>query len=202
LYDIANDPGETRDVASGHPGLCAELQREINERMAAMPVVKEHHTIPVGYPEWPVTHLETQDAITSGSIQRSSVHPNCSWICGWTDLKDDLTWQIEVETAGTYLLTVLYSAHAGMLGSRFEAACEGSACVFDIVEEFNAPELRGMDRYPREESYEKAFAPMVAGNLTLPKGPARFILRGLLKPGEEMPHLRGVKLTLVPTACP
>lgn len=135
LYDIANDPGETRDVASEHPGLCAELKRETDTMVAAMPAVKEHHTIPVGYPEWPVTHLETQDAITSGSIQRSSIHPNCSWICGWTDLNDDLTWQIEVETAGTYALTLLYSAHAGMLGSRFEAECGGSTCAFGIVEE-------------------------------------------------------------------
>jgi len=197
LYNIAEDVGETRDLAGEQPERAAAMRRELDHLFAELPPVLKNVVIPVGYTDWPVTYLQTQDAELQGRLKRSSIHPNCSWICEWRDLNDSLLWHIDVETSGTYRVGVMYSAHSGQLGSRFSAECGADSCAFEIDEEFNQPELHGFDRYPRKESYEKEFTLFECATMTLPKGTADFVLKALRMPGEEMPHVRALKLELI-----
>jgi len=197
LYDIAGDVGETSDLASEQPELASRMKRELDALLAELPPIAKNAVIPVGYEEWPVTYLQTQDAELLGALGRSSVHPNCSWICEWKDLDDCLLWHVDVKTSGSYELSIMYSAHRGQLGSRFSAECGEGSRVFEIDEEFNRPELRGLDRYPRDESYEKEFATHGCGTMALQKGIGEFVLRARAMPGEEMPHVRALKLELI-----
>ncbi len=197
LYNIAEDIGETRDLAGEESERAVAMKSELDSLFAQFPPVVQNAVIPVGYEAWPVTYLQTQDAKLRGELKRSSIHPNCSWICEWQDLDDSLLWHIDVETAGMYKVGVMYSAHAGQLGSRFSAECGAERREFQIDEEFNHPELHGFDRYPRSESYEKEFKLLECGTLTLSKGPAEFVLKALNMPGEDMPHVRALKLELV-----
>jgi len=197
LYNVPEDVGETSDLAGEQPELASRMKRELDAFLAELPPVAKNAVIPVGYEAWPVTYLQTQDAELLGTLKRSSVHPNCSWIRGWEDLNDYLRWHIEVETSGSYRVNVMYSAHTGQLGSRFSAECGQESCVFEIDEEFNRPELRGFDRYPRSESYEKEFTMHECGTLTLSKGIGEFVLKARSMPGEEMPHVRALKLELI-----
>jgi len=197
LYNVAEDIGETRDLAAEHPERAAAMSRELDALFARLPPVMKNAVIPVGYEAWPVTYLQTQDAKLLGTLKRSSIHPNCSWICEWKDLNDYLLWHMDVETSGDYKVSIMYSAHSGQLGSRFCAACGAQSCEFEIEEEFNRPELHGFDRYPRDESYEKEFALYECGTMTLSKGTAEFFLKALSMPGGEMPHVRALKLELI-----
>jgi len=197
LYDIAEDVGETSDLASEQPALASHMKRELDALLAELPPITRNPVIPVGYEAWPVTYLQTQDAELLGNLGRSSIHPNCSWICEWKDLNDCLRWHIDVETSGNYELSIMYSAHSGQVGSRFSAECGRGSCSFEIDEEFNRPELRGCDRYPRDESYEKQFALHECGMMTLTKGIGEFVLEARAMPGEEMPHVRALKLELI-----
>jgi arylsulfatase A-like enzyme len=196
LYNISDDIGETSDLADDQPERAEAMRGELDTIFAEFPPIVQNAVIPVGFEAWPVTYLQTQDAKLQGTLKRSSIHPNCSWICEWQDLDDALLWQLDVETAGTYTVGVMYSAHSGQLGSRFAAECGVGHCEFQIDEEFNHPELRGFDRHPRQESYEKEFALMECGTMALPKGPAEFILKALRMPGDAMPHVRALKLEL------
>ena len=197
LYNIAEDVGETTDLAEEQPEQNEEMKRQLNDFYAKLPPVIQNAVIPVGYEKWPVTYLQTQDAKLLGTLKRSSIHPNCSWICEWKNLNDSLRWHIDVKKSGNYKVGVMYSAHNGQLGSRFSAACGANNCAFRIDEEFNRPELHGFDRYPRVESYEKEFALYECGTITLSKGPAEFALKALNMPGSDMPHIRAVKLELI-----
>ena len=197
LYDVAEDVGETSDLASEQPALASRMKRELDALMAELPPIAKNAVIPVGHEAWPITYLQTQDAELVGALKRSSVHPNCSWIRQWQDLDDRLRWHIDVQTSGDYRLGIAYSAHRGQLGSRFSAECGEASCSFEIDEEFNRPELRGCDRYPRDESYEKEFAMHECGTMTVSKGVGEFVLKGLAMPGEEMPHVRALKLELI-----
>jgi hypothetical protein len=234
LYNVIEDIAETADLAGEKPERAAAMKAELDAMFAQFPPIAANAVIPVGFKEWPTTYLQTQDAILSGEVKRSSIHPNCSWVCDWKDLDASLLWHIEVETSGTYKLGVMYSAHAGQLGSRFVAECFGkrttngheytpigkkndgdasspqsgeirspgdgiggtSKCEFSITEEFNHPELHGFDRYPRDESYEKEFTIFECGTMTLSRGEVEFILRALEMPGDDMPHIRALKLEL------
>jgi len=197
LYNIAGDIGETIDRAGEEPERAAAMKHELDAMCATFPPVMKNAVIPVGYEAWPVTYLQTQDAALRGTLKRSSIHPNCSWVCEWKDLDDSLLWHIDVETPGTYRVGVMYSAHSGQLGSRFAAECGAESCDFEINKEFDHPELHGFDRYPRQESYEKEFALLECGTITLSDGPAEFVLKALIMPGEDMPHIRALKLELV-----
>ncbi len=141
-------------------------------------------------------YLQTQDARLRGTLKRSSIHPNCSWVCEWQERDDSLLWHIDVQTAGSYTLGVMYSAHSGQLGSRFAAECGTERCEFQVDEEFNHPELHGFDRHPRSESYEKEFALLECGVIALAAGPAEFVLKASAMAGDAMPHVRAFKLEL------
>ncbi len=197
LYNIARDIGETENLAGALPERTAAMQRELDTLFTRLPPVVENAVIPVGYAAWPVTYLQTQDARLRGTLKRSSIHPNCSWICEWKNLDDSLLWHVDVETAGSYRVSVMYSAHCGQLGSRFSAECGAQSCELKIDDEFNRRELHGFDRYPREESYEKEFALQECGTMMLSKGPAEFCLKAASMPGAEMPHVRALKLELI-----
>ncbi len=197
LYDLSSDIGETVDLAEAQPDHAEAMKKTLDGFYAELPPVVKNAVIPVGYAAWPVTYLQTQDATLQGTLKRSSIHPNCSWVCEWNDLDDTLLWYIDVETGGTYTVGVMYSAHNGQLGSRFSVDSGPEHCEIQIDAEFNHPELRGFDRYPRDESYEKAFALMECGTITLAKGPVEFVLKALTMPGNDMPHIRALKLELV-----
>lgn len=196
LYHIAEDVGEAVELASEQPDRVRAMKTELDDLFANFPPIVQNAVIPVGFEAWPVTYLQTQDATLQGTLKRSSIHPNCSWICEWNDLSDSLCWHIDVKTAGTYTVGVMYAAHDGQRGSRFSAECNAESCEFEITEAFNHPELRGFDRFPRTESYEKEFALMECGTMTLAKGPGAFTLNSLFMPGDAMPHIRALKLVI------
>ena len=138
-------------------------------------VVDDDRPFPVGYPQFPVTHLPARDGIAHGGIERSARAPNCSYFTNWTKTSDYITWDIEVATSGTYEATVHYTCPAKDVGSTIELSFGDTKIESQVSEAFDPP-LVGTehDRAPRKsESLVKEFRPLLLGRMELTKGSRR-----------------------------
>lgn len=198
LYDMVADPMQERDVAAAQPDVAAKLRAEAAQWLALMlPLVgADQRPCPVGYAR--NTILPARDGEAGGGIERSSRHPNCSFFRKWKSTQDTMSWEVEVGAAGWYEATLYYTCKEGQTGSRIELAFAGSQIEAEITEAFDPP-LEGAeaDRVPREESYVKAFRPLVLGRLRLPQQSGPLRLRALSVAKQEVADVWQVALRRV-----
>ncbi len=196
LYDLAADPGQTRNLAAERP----EEHRRLADALAkwkaeVLPRGRDERPVPVGYRAFPVTRLPVQDATGVGpGLTFSSRHPNESWLTGWKDPSARVRWEIDVVEGGRFACTLFYACPAEDVGAGVEVSA-GAATVRGRITEPHDPPIRNTpDRVPREESFNKEFRPLALGELRLEAGPQRLELRALSKPGRQVAEVLAVEL--------
>ena len=119
LFDMVNDPGQTKAVADPLRGAALRTAVEAWKADALAGIAKtDDRPFPVGWREMPRTVLPARDGVPLGAVKRSANAPNCSYFTNWTTAKDAMTWVVEVETAGRYEAILHYTS--GEVGSTLE----------------------------------------------------------------------------------
>ncbi len=199
LYDMTADPGQQTNLAKKMPRVHAKLTAAIAAWKTDVATgATAPGPVPVGYRQFPMTVLPVQDGRFQGKTLRySNRFPNSTWLTGWTRTDDEIHWDIEVETAGRYEATVLYTCPTADLGSRIELAFKGKTVTGAITEAFDPPMIDSPDYVKRAESYEKPFKPLKLGVIDLSKGRGKLTIRATKVPGKQVMDLRAVKLRLL-----
>jgi arylsulfatase A-like enzyme len=201
LFDMPADPGQYRDVAEQHPEVVARLTaaKEAFEQdaLAELPTEDTRPFI-VGHPDYPYYQLPARDGISYGSIQRSSIWPNCSFFKNWTSTEDSISWEIEVPEAGDYEVEVYYTCRPEDVGTKLQLSFLGENHSF-LVTEAHDPPMKGKEenRVPRDESWVKDFKPLNTGVMRLPIGKGTLTLKALEIPGKEAIDFRLMMLKRV-----
>jgi arylsulfatase A-like enzyme len=201
LYDMTEDPGQDRDVANQQQAVAARLSEAAARfKEELLPGLEDDdRPFPVGYPEFPITHLPARDGVPHGNVVRSAKAPNCSYFTNWTSTEDRITWDVEVATAGSYEAVVYYTCPAKDVGAEIELSL-GASRIEGRVTEAHDPPLVGAsdDRTPRgTESYVKDFKPLRLGVMPMNKGRGELTLRATKIPGGQVMDVRYVVLRLV-----
>jgi hypothetical protein len=152
----------------------------------------------VGYREFPITMLPARDGEPRGGMRRSGAAPNSSYFVHWTKPTDAAVWNIEVVTAGAYLVTLDYACAAADVGAQIELSFEGSLLKGKVSEAFDSPLKPEQDTIPRPpaESVMRDFRTMTLGEVRLEPGKGELKLRATDIPGKSVMDLRRVTLTL------
>lgn len=199
LFDMQADPNQDRNIAPEQPDTAARLRKALDawsREMLALTGGKDTRPYPVGYAR--NTMLPARDGVPQGGIQRSSIHPNCSFFRNWTSKADAMTWDIETARTGDYEITVYYTCPAASVGSTIEIAFLEAKVQSRITAPHDPPLIgTAQDRAPRSESLVKDFAPMKAGRMRMEKGRGLLTLRALEIPGKEVADVRAVALRLL-----
>ncbi len=198
LFDMVADPGQAKDVSQELPEIAKKLaDAVIAWRKEVLPTNEDDRPYPVGFAEFPMTPLPARDGVPHGNIKRSANAPNCSYFTNWTGTNDFMTWDIEVNTTGSYELTIHYTCPEADVGSTVELSFNGSKVQGKVSPAWNPALFMGQDRVPRKgESYVKEFRPLNVGNIRLEKGRGLLTLRALQIPGKQVMDVRLVTLTL------
>jgi hypothetical protein len=208
LYDMVADPGQVTPIQDKEPGLAKELSLAVvawRKELDIGPVGKgpgnavDPRPLSIGYREFPATMLPARDGEPHGEMRRSSKAPNSSYFVNWTKTTDAATWNIEVVTAGTYVVTVDYTCPLADAGSTVELTFEESRLRGKIVAGWDPPLLTGQDVVPRGEHGEsimKDFHTMILGEVRLEPGKGELRLRATDIPGKSVMELRRVTMTL------
>lgn len=208
LFDMVDDPGQTRDIASQQPDVAQRLSQAADvwrtEMYGTSDAMRESRDtvdprpIGVGYPEFPVTMLPARDGVPRGCVQRSSGAPNCSYFVNWTNLNGEIVWQVDVQTPGAYDVTLDYTCPLADAGSRIELAFNGSVLSGHVTPGWDPPLNTNQDTVPRPkgESQMKPFRSLALGTITLAKGAGALTLRAREMTGTSVMDLRRLTLTL------
>ena len=216
LFDMVADPGQTTPIQAKQPELAQELIAAVaawrKEMGIAAPVggkgkgkgvngpgnAVDPRPIHVGYREFPTTMLPARDGEPRGQMRRSAAAPNSSYFVNWTKPEDAAVWNVEVVTAGTYIVTLDYACAAEAVGTSLEFSFEGTLLKGKITEAFDSPLKPEQDTLPRPhgESTMRDFRTMTLGEVRLEPGKGELKLRAPEVRGKSVMDLRRVTLTL------
>jgi arylsulfatase A-like enzyme len=200
LFNMTADPGQESDVSSDHPETTRELKAAVAEwrKSVLKGVGNDKRPFVIAHPAVPWSVIPARDAIAHGEIERSSVHPNCSYFLNWTSASDKITWDVEAGATGKFEVEIWYACPKKDVGSTIELSLGKSRLAGKITEAHDPP-LRGheSERVPRTESYVKDFRPMKLGVMSIEKGSGTLTLRALEIPGSQVMEFRQLTLKRV-----
>ena len=194
LFDMVNDPSQTRDIGKTKPQILADL-RKTKEKWSQEVLVElpANDTRPfyLGHPSLQTTQVPARDATPSGDIKRSNRFPNCTYFTNWINLEDTISWEAEVAQDGEFEITIYYSCAEDAIGSLFEVSFGDASIQGEIREAHNPGEYGASeDRVVRQESYIKDFKPLEVGKLKLKKGKGTLQIKGIKKKGRALMDFR------------
>lgn len=203
LYNLKTDPGQRNNIAKNYPNIYRRLNDTLQQWYAGM--IKNIDSVrwhPVGYSEFPLTVLPSQDAVLhrpkNSHLSHSASAPNSSWITNWDNIDAYARWEIDIHSSGNYEVSIYYTAPPTAVGSVFEIDFAGTKSTGTIREAFDPPLNPNFDRVKREgESYEKEFKLLKVGIMKLEKGKGELILRVKSIKGGRMMDVRSVRLRLI-----
>ncbi|MSU20074.1 MAG: N-acetylgalactosamine 6-sulfate sulfatase [Pedosphaera sp.] len=199
LFDMLADPGQTKDIATDQPDVATQMADAVAAwRAEVLPKSKDNRPYPVGYEEFPRTPLPARDGVPHGGVKRSANAPNSSYFVNWTSLDDTMTWDIAVNTSGTYDVEILYTCPIADADSTIELEFNGAKLTGQVTPGWNPPLYTNQDTIPRPngESRMKEFRPLGLGPMRLEKGHGLLTMRALKIPGQSVMDVRQLNLTL------
>jgi len=209
LFDMLADGGQTRNVASEQTAVAGRLQQAVAAWRAEVygpdeasklerGNVIDPRPIPVGYPEFPITMLPARDGVPQGGVKRSSGAPNSSYFVNWTSKEDTMVWNVDVQTAGAYEVTVDYTCPLSDVGSQVELSLGDAKVSGRVTPGWDPPLWTNQDTIerPKGESQMKEFHTLTLGTIRLDEGLGPLTLRALEIPGKSVMDVRRVTLTL------
>ncbi len=209
LFDLASDPGQTAPCNERYPSLAESLAAAVetwrkDTGLASWKPTKgnavDPRPFPVGYREFPITILPARDAEPRGGLERSAPAPNSSYLTNWRSLQAEAVWNVAVQTAGVYDVSIDYTCRAGDEGAVLRLEFGGAALSAKVATHWDPPLYDNQDTLPRPkaESRLKPFATLPLGQVPLPAGVGELRLRATEIPGQAALDLRRVTLTLRP----
>jgi len=218
LFDMIADPAQTTPINGQKKELAEQLAAAVGawrddvvgERPARARGGKRNadarpgqavdpRPIQVGYRELPITMLPARDGEPQGDVKRSSGAPNCSYFVNWTKKGDQMVWNVDVVTTGTYEVTIDYTCPVPDAGSTIELSHGDSRVTGKVAPGWDPPLYTNQDTLPRPhgESQMKDFRSLNLGTIELKQGAAPLTLRAVEIPGKNVMDVRRVTLTLV-----
>jgi arylsulfatase A-like enzyme len=218
LFDMAADPGQTKNIAAEKPELgtkfaaaVADWRKDVLGRATApalnakgkakgggLPPDDRPYPIGAGGAKFPVTPLPARDGVAHGGVKRSAPAPNCSYFVNWKSTDDKITWDVEVAAAGRYEVVIHHTAADA--GATIELSHSASKLTGKVPAVWNPPLYTNQDTIarPPAESQMKEFRPLNIGTIRLEKGRGLLALRATNIPGASVMDVRQVTLTLKP----
>jgi len=127
-----------------------------------------------------ILQLDAQAATIHGGRARFMVLEGLGNICYWTDPKEWVSWEVQVDQPGQYVVDLRYSCQAGSQGSTFEVALDGQSLKCSIPEDTGT-------WYDHETMKLGSLRVAAAGKHTLSLKPQQ-------KPGEAVMNLAWLRL--------
>lgn len=175
LYDLENDPGETRNVISRHPEIRTRLRTEFVRWFNDVTGGIEYQpvAIPVGHPDEPLLEIQPSWAQWHGDNIKY-VFRGYDWdtIEGWKTPGEHATWNLDVLESGRYEVAISYGRSASGGGTLEISVGEHSI-------ECSPPTTPTADVFERLD----------VGTLTLSEGPATLKAEVSSAHGQELMRL-------------
>ncbi len=196
LYDILNDPQQQTDISGKEPLITADLLGRLtqhNEELVSgyQPLT----TIEAGFENEKSFTLPVQDALLSGKINYSSIHPNQSHTESWNQKGDSIFWRLSINATGNYKVELQYGCPQEETGSRLSLSSNSGTIYFTIDQPFHSEILPDRDYVKRSESVERTWGWMEIGQIRLNSGTEAITLKLIDLKRSEAGLIKAIRLT-------
>ncbi|HSO88534.1 MAG TPA: arylsulfatase [Draconibacterium sp.] len=195
LYDMQNDPSQKVNIAADFPEIKNKLTAEYKKWETEM--VDNYQlqtTIVAGFDKEQRITLPVQDAILSGKVKYSSIHPNQSHTENWVENGDSIYWKLNMQQPGKYRVEMQYGCPETDTGSKFLFHSNASSFTFTIDKAFDSEILPNRDYVPRTESVERTWEWMPIGTISLNAGQEKLTLKLTNKNKNEAGLIKAIRL--------
>jgi arylsulfatase A-like enzyme len=199
LYDMENDPAETKDIAAEHPEIVKQLSELYDAWFADISRDGlSRFPLPIGHREHNPVELHAPQAYYGKPLNFAN-GPGFSndWLTGWSDENAKVWFEIDVVTAGSYEIELAYACPPADAGSKLRISIGGESLETTIPAAL-APQIPIPHRDEKGKTYyrDREWGKLKVGTLELAKGPAKFTLEPVALSGSQVMELKHVKLNL------
>lgn len=181
LFDLKNDPGETKNLLKQHPEIVSRLRTEfvrwfddVTDGIDYSPI-----PIPVGHPDQQSVDISPSWAKWTGDhIHYTFDGYDWDTIDGWRSPGENAVWRMDVMDPGTYRVQLSY-------GCRPQDA--GGVLRLKVADEELLHKVQAT-------TTSEQFAWFDAGEMNLPQGEATLVAEVVQTPGGELMRLNGIRL--------
>ncbi|MDX5337916.1 MAG: arylsulfatase [Cyclobacteriaceae bacterium] len=178
LYDLKNDPSQTRDIAETHPELKSALAEKYQtwwEEVSAGINLKRR--IPLSFQSHQAV-LPAYEARMEGDLRFFEGHGWAQdWVTNWKKESDLLQWELEVLEGGPFELWLEQSNLSGQIGHEWVLSQDSIQLTQKVKTSFVPEILPSPDRIPRKEAPEQTWNLLKLGEIRLPAGQVSLTLQ-------------------------
>ena len=138
--------------------------------------------------------FRSQDAILSGKVKYSSVHPNQSHTENWVQNGDSIYWKLNMKNAGNYRIEIQYGCPVSEIGSEFQVRLNSIALPFTMSKPFDSEILPDRDYVPRTESVERNWSWMGVATGRIDSGELILGIKLLEKQNQNAGMIKAIRL--------
>ena len=139
LFEMASDPGQSKDVANQFPAIVKRLETEIRQYIQdSTESVARSRAVPVGGRE--LTFMPSVDAGLHGNPKfADGISWAHSWVDQWTDPEDRIWWNLNCLRSGKYEIVLHYVCQtsgvevSALLGKQQITAALPKAAIKSVV---------------------------------------------------------------------
>ena len=186
LYDLATDPGESRNIAEQNPDVVHELQAHVNRWFADVTRGQSYARVPiqVGREDENPVEIDLTWGVPSGQQVRPLYRSyNHDIIDRWSVAGDSVTWDLEVTKSGQYEVRFSYGCRATD-GGLLKIEAGDSTLVHRVI----------------ATAGREIFRPLIIGTLNLHRGKVNLVLTAQSVKGQEIMALHKIWLRRIEPA--
>jgi arylsulfatase A len=197
LFDMKADPGQKYNISSREIETTAALVLAYNNWFQEVTTDFEPATeIRLGFEEEMSAYLPAHEAGFSGEIHFMEGHGWAhDWLVNWVSASDSIYWDVVVEQDSKFKVDLLYSCPEDHVGSIISVSAADKREEASLSIPHDPEYLPSPDRIQRIEVYEKEWARLELGSLTIPQGNQRIVLKAETIPNGEVGEIKGLKLS-------
>ena len=198
LFDMRADPGQSKNVASDHPGEISRLARAYDDWFAEVSRVPlTRPVIDVGHRDWPRVKLTVPEAHFTGTIDWYNGYGFAhDWLAGWSDPADKIWWECNVVTAGRYRVRLKYACGEDAVGTKLRIRA-GESSLDGGIEKAHPPNPVQRPTRIIKKRFVQTFVEQDLGEIGLQKGRSRITIEAIDKPGKEVCDVHSLILVAV-----
>jgi arylsulfatase A len=199
LYDMVADPCQLKDVSGIYPEIFAEMRTAYEDWWSEMATNGfDPPRIPVGYSNFSTTRLPAPDAKLNGGLSYfGKMGWANDWISDWTSTGCFASWPLSIADKGTYNIKVRYCCPENQVGSVLTIMIGKKQLEAKIFKAHDPEYIPSPDRIKRKEVYEKIWAELEFGSVTLNSGDYDLILQAKKIAKDEIGEIKSVYVTKV-----
>ena len=195
LFDLQKDPSQKRDIADANPEIRKELVAVyLKWEKELVSKYNPETTIEAGFADERSITLPVQDAILSGKVKYSSIHPNQSHTENWVQDGDSIYWRLNMKKAGKYRVELQYGCPVTDIGSGYSFLSATDSFEFKIDKPFDSYVLPDRDYIVRTESVERTWRWSPVGDISLQKGDECLRLKLIKVKNKEAGLIKAIRL--------